>query len=52
MLAMIILPKYMGVSGVYWGSFMIDLFIVALVVVLMSKDLRSLVAREKIVGCD
>lgn len=50
--AMIILPKFMGISGIYWGSFLIDLFIIVLVSVIISKELKALMIKEKIVISD
>ncbi len=43
---MLILPKYMGVAGVYYGSLAIDLLIVLWTVYLVRKEFNGLRARE------
>lgn len=45
--AMLLLPKFFGISWIYKGSFAIDLAIIVLVFALVMKELRALCAKEK-----
>lgn len=45
--AMLLLPRFFGISWIYRGSFIIDLAIIILVALMVVKDLRSLCGREK-----
>jgi Na+-driven multidrug efflux pump len=43
---MLILPKLMGVSGIYYGSFLIDAVVMVITIVLIVKEFKTVKARD------
>jgi Na+-driven multidrug efflux pump len=43
---MLILPKLTGVSGIYYGSFLIDAAVMVITTVLILKEFKAIKARE------
>jgi uncharacterized membrane protein len=43
---MLILPKLIGVSGIYYGSFLIDAVIMVITIVLIVKEFKAVKARD------
>ncbi len=44
---MLILPRMIGVGGVYWGSFAIDTVIVLITLILVKREFNSLRSRQR-----
>ncbi|MDH6425844.1 MULTISPECIES: MATE family efflux transporter [unclassified Paenibacillus] len=45
---MLVLPRWLGVSGVYWGSLVIDSVVVVWTVILVTKEFTRLRAKPKL----
>lgn len=45
---MLVLPRWLGVSGVYWGSLVIDTVVVVWTVILVTKEFTRLRAKSKL----
>ena len=46
--AMLILPKFFGITWIYQGSFAIDLALVVIVLLIVMKELKELCAKETV----
>ena len=46
--AMLILPKFFGITWVYKGSFVIDLVLVVIILLIVMKELKELRTKEAV----